>query len=138
MPAKSPRKSASKKTALKKSDSSSGRILTTHVGSLVRPAELKMFLAAQRDRKPYDEAAFGACLHDSVADVVRQQANIGLDIINDGEYGKTISWSRYDCGFAQGPFVQRVHPSIMWAKLRALVEGARIASKRLWTRRAAA
>ena len=30
-----------------------------------------------------------------------------------------------DCGFAQGPFVQRVHPSIMWAKLRALVEGAR-------------
>ena len=43
-----------------------------------------------------------------------------------------------DCGFAQGPFVQRVHPSIMWAKLRALVAGARIASKRLWTRRAAA
>jgi 5-methyltetrahydropteroyltriglutamate--homocysteine methyltransferase len=28
-----------------------------------------------------------------------------------------------DCGFAQGPFVQRVHPSIMWAKLRTLVEG---------------
>jgi 5-methyltetrahydropteroyltriglutamate--homocysteine methyltransferase len=34
-------------------------------------------------------------LHDSVADVVRQQADIVLDIINDGEYGKTISWSRY-------------------------------------------
>ena len=32
-----------------------------------------------------------------------------------------------DCGFAQGPFVQRVHPSIMWAKLRSLVEGARLA-----------
>jgi 5-methyltetrahydropteroyltriglutamate--homocysteine methyltransferase len=43
-----------------------------------------------------------------------------------------------DCGFAQGPFVQRVHPSIMWAKLRALVEGARLASKTLWPRRAAA
>jgi 5-methyltetrahydropteroyltriglutamate--homocysteine methyltransferase len=43
-----------------------------------------------------------------------------------------------DCGFAQGPFVQRVHPSIMWAKLRALVEGARLASKALWPRRAAA
>jgi 5-methyltetrahydropteroyltriglutamate--homocysteine methyltransferase len=41
-----------------------------------------------------------------------------------------------DCGFAQGPFVQRVHPSIMWAKLRALVEGARLASKQLWSRRA--
>lgn len=43
-----------------------------------------------------------------------------------------------DCGFAQGPFVQRVHPSTMSANLRALVEGARIASKHLWTRRAAA
>ena len=37
-----------------------------------------------------------------------------------------------DCGFAQGPFVQRVHPSIMWAKLRSLAEGARLASRELW------
>ncbi len=37
-----------------------------------------------------------------------------------------------DCGFAQGPFHRRVHPSIMWAKLEALVEGARLASKELW------
>jgi 5-methyltetrahydropteroyltriglutamate--homocysteine methyltransferase len=37
-----------------------------------------------------------------------------------------------DCGFAQGPYVRRVHPSIMWAKLAALVEGAQIASNRLW------
>jgi 5-methyltetrahydropteroyltriglutamate--homocysteine methyltransferase len=37
-----------------------------------------------------------------------------------------------DCGFAQGTFYRRVHPSIMWAKLEALVEGARIASKQLW------
>jgi 5-methyltetrahydropteroyltriglutamate--homocysteine methyltransferase len=43
-----------------------------------------------------------------------------------------------DCGFAQGPFVQRVHPSIMWAKLRTLVEGARLASKQLSTLRRAA
>ncbi len=34
-----------------------------------------------------------------------------------------------DCGFAQGPFHRRVHPTIMWAKLEALAEGARIASK---------
>jgi len=38
-----------------------------------------------------------------------------------------------DCGFAQGPFVQRVHPSIMWAKLQSLVEGAALASRQLWT-----
>ena len=36
-----------------------------------------------------------------------------------------------ECGFAQGPLVQCVHPSIMWAKLDTLVEGARIASKHL-------
>ena len=37
-----------------------------------------------------------------------------------------------DCGFAQGPFHRRVHPSIMWAKLRALKDGAEIASGELW------
>jgi len=37
-----------------------------------------------------------------------------------------------DCGFAQGPFHRRVHPSIMWAKLEALAEGARLATRELW------
>jgi 5-methyltetrahydropteroyltriglutamate--homocysteine methyltransferase len=37
-----------------------------------------------------------------------------------------------DCGFAQGTFYRRVHPSIMWAKFEALVEGARLATKQLW------
>ena len=37
-----------------------------------------------------------------------------------------------DCGFAQAQGVQRVHPSVMWAKLEALAEGARIASRQLW------
>jgi 5-methyltetrahydropteroyltriglutamate--homocysteine methyltransferase len=37
-----------------------------------------------------------------------------------------------DCGFAQGALFQRQHPSIMWAKFEALVEGARLASARLW------
>jgi 5-methyltetrahydropteroyltriglutamate--homocysteine methyltransferase len=36
-----------------------------------------------------------------------------------------------DCGFAQGALYQRVHPSIMWAKLESLVEGAQLASKQL-------
>ena len=38
-----------------------------------------------------------------------------------------------DCGFAQGPFHRRVHPSIMWAKLEALAAGARLASRELWS-----
>ncbi len=37
-----------------------------------------------------------------------------------------------DCGFAQSPFTARVHPTIMWAKLRAQAEGARLASRELW------
>jgi 5-methyltetrahydropteroyltriglutamate--homocysteine methyltransferase len=43
-----------------------------------------------------------------------------------------------DCGFAQGVFYQRVHPSIMWAKLETLAEGARLATMELWGRPAAA
>src|SRR5262249_3669819 len=42
-----------------------------------------------------------------------------------------------DCGFARGPFRRRVHPSIMWAKLSALVAGAGIATKQLWGKAAA-
>jgi 5-methyltetrahydropteroyltriglutamate--homocysteine methyltransferase len=37
-----------------------------------------------------------------------------------------------DCGFAQSQTVQRVHPSVQWAKLEALAEGARLATKELW------
>ena len=37
-----------------------------------------------------------------------------------------------DCGFAQGAFIQRVHPEIQWAKLEALAEGAQLASQQLW------
>jgi 5-methyltetrahydropteroyltriglutamate--homocysteine methyltransferase len=42
-----------------------------------------------------------------------------------------------DCGFAQGAFIQRVHPEIQWAKLAALSEGARLASRELWGAKAA-
>ena len=77
---------------MKRSDE---RILTTHVGSLIRPAELLTFLQAKRQREPYNEAAYAKCLADSVATVVRQQADIGVDVVSDGEFGKSISWSQY-------------------------------------------
>jgi hypothetical protein len=41
-----------------------------------------------------------------------------------------------DCGFAQVTYFARVHPQIMWAKLQALVDGARLASNELWRKRA--
>jgi 5-methyltetrahydropteroyltriglutamate--homocysteine methyltransferase len=39
-----------------------------------------------------------------------------------------------DCGFAQVDHLQRVHPSVMWAKFEALAQGARLATSELWGR----
>ena len=74
---------------------STDRILTTHVGSLIRPAALQEFLRAKQASKPYNEAAYDRCLTASVADVVNKQAEVGIDVISDGEFGKSISWSQY-------------------------------------------
>jgi 5-methyltetrahydropteroyltriglutamate--homocysteine methyltransferase len=71
------------------------KILTTHVGSLVRPPEFVDFLLKQQNHEPYDPRAYDECLKHSVADVVRRQKEAGIDIVSDGEYGKTMSWSRY-------------------------------------------
>jgi 5-methyltetrahydropteroyltriglutamate--homocysteine methyltransferase len=74
---------------------SSERILTTHVGSLIRPDALLAFLSAKQRGERYDEAAHRRCLAESVAAVVRQQAEAGIDVVSDGEFGKSISWSQY-------------------------------------------
>jgi 5-methyltetrahydropteroyltriglutamate--homocysteine methyltransferase len=93
---------------------STARILTTHVGSLIRPPALIEFLRAQQERKPVDEAAFAACLRSSVAEVVRQQAEAGIDVVSDGEFGKTISWSQYALerlsGFERRPMKAGANP----------------------------
>ena len=52
--------------------------------------------------------------------------------------GKENVIASSDCGFAQSPFAQRVHATIMWAKLRMLAEGAKLATQELWGRRSAA
>src|SRR5215813_5538015 len=75
--------------------STANRILTTHVGSLVRPPQLIEFLHKIEDRQPYDRAAYEACLKDSINTVVRQQADAGIDIISDGEFGKGRNWAFY-------------------------------------------
>jgi 5-methyltetrahydropteroyltriglutamate--homocysteine methyltransferase len=74
---------------------STERILTSHVGSLIRPPELIAFLRARQEGRPVDEDAFAACLARSVAEIVRRQADAGIDVVSDGEFGKTISWSQY-------------------------------------------
>ena len=93
---------------------STDRILTTHVGSLIRPAELREFLSAKEAGKPFDQAAYARCLGDAVAEVVRQQAAIGIDVISDGEFGKAISWAQYALfrlgGFERRPFQAGSNP----------------------------
>src|SRR5687768_13847698 len=69
------------------------RILTTHVGSLIRPQELRQRAAAAREnaaeQPPFDEE-----LARATTEAVRRQVEAGVDIVNDGEYGKS-SWANY-------------------------------------------
>ena len=74
---------------------STDRILTTHVGSLIRPQALQDILRAKQGGQSYDHAAYENCLKQSIADVVRRQAEIGVDVVSDGEFGKAISWNQY-------------------------------------------
>lgn len=89
---------------------STDRILTTHVGSLIRPLDLQDFLRSKQGGKPYDEKAFQACLSQSVAAVVKRQAEAGVDVVSDGEFGKSISWAQYALtrlsGFERRPITQ--------------------------------
>jgi 5-methyltetrahydropteroyltriglutamate--homocysteine methyltransferase len=93
---------------------STDRILTTHVGSLIRPPELLEFLGAKRDRRPVDEGAYARCLQDTVAGIVRRQAEAGVDVPSDGEFGKSISWSQYllerMSGFERRPVAPGANP----------------------------
>jgi 5-methyltetrahydropteroyltriglutamate--homocysteine methyltransferase len=74
---------------------SSNRILTSHVGSLIRPPALQEFLRAKQADNPYDTRSYEKCLTESVAAIVREQAQAGIDVVSDGEFGKSISWSQY-------------------------------------------
>ena len=69
------------------------RILTTHVGSLVRPQEMVDILQRKKDGQPFTEDE-RAILARHVADAVRLQAECGIDIPSDGEYSKT-GFSQY-------------------------------------------
>jgi 5-methyltetrahydropteroyltriglutamate--homocysteine methyltransferase len=74
---------------------STGRILTTHVGSLIRPDDLLTYIEPLQAGQPYDEAGYADCLKSSVAGIVAEQKAAGIDIPSDGEFGKSISWSQY-------------------------------------------
>jgi 5-methyltetrahydropteroyltriglutamate--homocysteine methyltransferase len=93
---------------------STDRILTTHVGSLIRPPALQDFLRARQAGRPFDQAAWDRCLTESVAGIVREQAEVGVDVVSDGEFGKSISWSQYALerlsGFERRPIQDGANP----------------------------
>jgi 5-methyltetrahydropteroyltriglutamate--homocysteine methyltransferase len=71
------------------------RILVSHVGSLVRTPAMIEFLQKIDRKEPIDRAAFEACLRESIKEVVRLQADAGVDIVSVGEYGKALNWAFY-------------------------------------------
>ncbi len=70
------------------------RIQTTHAGSLIRPPEILEFGGAMERGEAYDESAYQETLSKAVSETVRQQAEVGIDVIDDGEMGKS-SWITY-------------------------------------------
>jgi methionine synthase II (cobalamin-independent) len=91
---------------------STDRILTTHAGSLPRPADLLELVQARAEHP------------ELIAERIERFASV---------VGRENVIAGSDCGFATFAGSLEIHPSIAWAKLGALAEGARIASARLWS-----
>jgi len=73
---------------------STDRILTTHTGSLPRPADLVTLLNAKELGEDYDPAAYDARVRRAISEIVSKQAATGIDAINDGEHSK-VNWMAY-------------------------------------------
>ncbi|HET7190367.1 MAG TPA: cobalamin-independent methionine synthase II family protein [Pseudolabrys sp.] len=74
--------------------SSSDRILTTHTGSLPRPADLVAILNAKELGAGYDQLSYQHRIRRAVTEIVRKQAEAGIDIVDDGEHSK-VNWMAY-------------------------------------------
>lgn len=101
---------------------STEKILTTFVGSLARPADLIELLKAKESGQSYDRRAFEARVRGAVAEVVRSQAEAGVDIVSDGEQGKAgfINYiTERLAGFEPRPTAPRAGP---WAGSREVVD----------------
>ena len=73
---------------------SADRILTTHTGSLPRPADLVDSLNAKELGQSYSPEVLGQRVSRAITEIVQRQAQLGLDVINDGEHSK-VSWMAY-------------------------------------------
>ena len=98
---------------------STDRILVSHVGSLARPRDLMEMLVARNEGKPFDAEALARCTREAVADVVEKQIECGIDIVNDGELGKS-NFSRYTKerlgGFIERPAAADFKPTSIFGR----------------------
>jgi 5-methyltetrahydropteroyltriglutamate--homocysteine methyltransferase len=67
---------------------STDRFLTTHTGSLPRPDDLIRMMYAKEEGVPVEREALAARVRAAVSEVVRKQADAGIDLVNDGEMSK--------------------------------------------------
>jgi 5-methyltetrahydropteroyltriglutamate--homocysteine methyltransferase len=67
---------------------STERLLTTHIGSLPRPDDLRQLLLARDQGQAYEEDAFEDRVRSAVQETVQRQVQVGLDVVADGEMGK--------------------------------------------------
>ena len=104
---------------------STGRILTTHSGSLPRPARLLEVNQAKITGKGFDAKEYAARLAEAVEGICRRQAELGVDVVNDGEFGKASAGA-----IDYGPW-----QSYAWARLSGWEPGPERASPALSTRR---
>jgi len=98
---------------------SNDRILVTHAGSLARPPELMEILVKKDERQSYDRELFNKRVGEAVADVVGKQIDCGIDIVNDGEQGKS-GFSRYTrerlSGVVEQPTKPGYRPTSIFAR----------------------
>ena len=67
---------------------SKNRILTTHAGSLPRPTDILQMMRAKSRGEPIEEKVLAARVRESVAEIVHKQVDLGVDVIDDGEFSK--------------------------------------------------
>ena len=92
---------------------SRARVLTTHAGSLPRPADL----LALMQRAPREDAVYATRVRDAVGEAVRRQAETGLDVVTDGEMSKP-SFITYVTDRLTGFEPSREAGALPWAESR--------------------
>jgi hypothetical protein len=120
---------------------SSDRFLTTHTGSLPRPEDLIRMMYAKEEGVPVDPTALAERVHQAVTELVKKQADVGIDLINDGEMSKP-SYATYIRTGSTASAVPAIHsftrisPSFRnWKSACSAIPAARAAKRRLATRR---